>query len=252
LYKTVSFDVTYEFTKSQNGQRYQIRSKSFFAHNTGIPKPKTARGKPAGRLEWINTFTGPVGSTGNNADGESDDEDNGNTGDAHLAAGPQVTVHRDTTSLPSSGQEVDHAPAGSTMIDFKPAMSVPSDLHVHGAALAQSFFQLSDSRYKFDIQDLVDSLEVIQSLKGKKFRWKPNALSPESETTKSPDSLVNGKRVLGFIAQEVQKVLPGAVTASKSEGYLAIDCSQLVPILIEGFKHQVKVHKLSYLPAWLL
>ena len=52
---------------------------------------------------------------------------------------------------------------------------------------------------KTNVQDLVDALEIVSRLQGKSYEWKAGA---------SQESSSGGNRVIGLIAQEVQKVLP--------------------------------------------
>lgn len=71
-------------------------------------------------------------------------------------------------------------------------------LHVKGEIVAKAFMQFSDERLKTNIVDLVDALQIVTSLQGKSYQWKADTGQPNE----------GGKRVIGLIAQEVQKVLP--------------------------------------------
>ncbi len=79
---------------------------------------------------------------------------------------------------------------------------VKGGLDVKGIVRAQGFLQYSDARLKTDIQDLADALSIVLSLEGKVYRWKENALNSEASDT------IGSKKVIGLIAQEVQKILP--------------------------------------------
>lgn len=77
-------------------------------------------------------------------------------------------------------------------------------LDVQGIVRAQGFLQYSDARLKTDIKDLADALSIVSSMEGKSYRWKQdNAVLPHDKPA---------KRVIGLIAQEVQKILPEAST----------------------------------------
>lgn len=72
-------------------------------------------------------------------------------------------------------------------------------MEVHGVVRAKAFMQFSDLRLKTNIAELVDALDIISKLQGKSYEWKNGTLIEEES---------GGKRVIGLIAQEVQKVLP--------------------------------------------
>jgi hypothetical protein len=70
---------------------------------------------------------------------------------------------------------------------------------VQGVVRAQGFIQYSDARLKTDITELTDALTLLTSLEGKTYRWKQ-----DQDVCQGKGS----KRVIGLIAQEVQKILP--------------------------------------------
>jgi len=94
----------------------------------------------------------------------------------------------------------------------------------------------SDERLKNNIQIIPNAIEKISQLKGVTFEWNKEIY----ETSRTTD--------IGVIAQDVQKVLPDAVTlapfdtniennTSKSgENYLTVYYEKLIPLLIEGIK----------------
>ena len=79
---------------------------------------------------------------------------------------------------------------------------------------------VSDRRLKENLIPILDPLAKISQLNGFTYN-----LIGEVE------------RSAGVIAQDVQKVLPEAVSAV-DDGYLGVDYTQLVPLLIEGMKQQ--------------
>lgn len=74
----------------------------------------------------------------------------------------------------------------------------------------------SDERFKENIQTLTNALEMVQSLRGASF-------------------LKNGVPDIGFIAQEVQKVVPCLVKENE-DGYLAVVYGNITAILVEAVK----------------
>lgn len=79
----------------------------------------------------------------------------------------------------------------------------------------------SDRRLKKSLVPISSSLEKVCRLEGYEFNW-----SKEAER-KGHD--------VGLVAQEVQRVLPEAVTEG-SDGYLRVDYDRVVPLLVSAIK----------------
>jgi hypothetical protein len=121
---------------------------------------------------------------------------------------------------------------------------------VTGTARANSWLTYSDKRLKTDIQPLENSLEKVLKLSGVNYRYKyefdknPNGIkdtdevkiktAANEEKIKSEDDLR-----MGLIAQDVKEVLPEVVREDE-KGYLSINYSDIVPLLIESIKQQQK------------
>ncbi len=82
---------------------------------------------------------------------------------------------------------------------------------------------VSDQRLKKDIQPLSDGLATILALKPVTFNWKDLT----NHNTSDP------REQYGFIAQDVQKVLPSAVGESP-DGYLTLDKTAIIPYLVSA------------------
>jgi len=101
----------------------------------------------------------------------------------------------------------------------------------------------SDERLKSNITLISDPIEKIKSIRGVEFDWKET--TPDSVGIAVPHA---GKHEVGVIAQEVQKILPDAVSHAPfdndkgesvtGENYLTVKYTKLIPILIEGMKEQ--------------
>lgn len=101
-------------------------------------------------------------------------------------------------------------------------------LHVNGTAYATTFLHTSDRRLKTDISPIATAAQLTTKLRGVHFKWKKD-----------------GVPAYGVIAQEVEAVMPDAVTTN-SDGTKAVDYDQLIPVLIEAVKAlQVKVDALK-------
>ena len=90
-------------------------------------------------------------------------------------------------------------------------------LDVDGAMRAATYLYTSDRRLKSDIET-VSGLEVVSKLHGVSFRWRST-----------------GKPATGVIAQEVESVLPAAVSTD-AEGMKSVDYLQLIGPMIEAIK----------------
>ena len=94
-------------------------------------------------------------------------------------------------------------------------------------------FSTSDRRLKENIQPISDALCKVIGVSGNTFDWKP--LSKEEAQT------IHGNtgRDVGVIAQEIENILPEAVT-TRDSGYKAVNYEKIVPLLIEAIKEQQK------------
>ena len=82
----------------------------------------------------------------------------------------------------------------------------------------------SDARLKQNINELTNSLDIINNLRGVSFEY-----TPESK-------MGDGIRY-GFIAQEVQQHVPDIVRSrAKGDGMLSLNYNEIVPILVESVK----------------
>ncbi|EMD42465.1 Hypothetical protein EHI5A_068330 [Entamoeba histolytica KU27] len=93
-------------------------------------------------------------------------------------------------------------------------------LHVFGEILAENGYLVrSDARSKTDIQTIENALNSVTSLVGKKYAYKnePNKIK------------------YGFIAQEVQEIIPDLVQKDETNN-LSVDYLGLIPYIIEALK----------------
>lgn len=119
----------------------------------------------------------------------------------------------------------------SHMDDDTPSSVVPGSLKVNGVVRAKAFLQYSDLRLKANVADLADAINIVSQLKGRTYTWKSDTLEP-----------TGGRRVIGLIAQEVKRVLPEVVHENEN-GLLSVSYAELVPVLIEAFKEQLKQYE---------
>ena len=102
------------------------------------------------------------------------------------------------------------------------------DGHFDGDVYAFSTTTSSDRKLKKNIQSLEGSLEKVLGLRGVSFEWKKN-----------------NKKSIGFIAQEVQEVVPDLVKNNRkehdgvvTEEHLGVDYGNITALLVEAVKEQ--------------
>ena len=101
-------------------------------------------------------------------------------------------------------------------------LGVEGNIHCGGDIIA---FSSSDIELKEDISPISNALDMINSLTGNTFAWKPEA-----------NIFGNQGMDTGIIAQEVEALgLPG-VAKRRGDGTLGVRYDRLVPVLIEAVK----------------
>jgi hypothetical protein len=126
-------------------------------------------------------------------------------------------------------------------------MTNPSyTLDVNGYVRATNVSVSSDLRLKTNVKDLdLNVLSKLNSLKAKTYKpmlREPANFYTPSDTSKN-DTLPKSSRVddprnktmIGFLAQDVQKLFPELVSTDE-DGYLSLDYMGLIPVLVEAFK----------------
>ncbi len=91
-------------------------------------------------------------------------------------------------------------------------------------AVANAWNTFSDRRFKKNINPIppTTALQDVLSLQGVTFNW-----------------IKDNQPSIGFIAQDVQKIVPQIVSADQ-QGYLSVDYSKITPILVQAIKEQEK------------
>ncbi len=101
-------------------------------------------------------------------------------------------------------------------------------LNVAGTLSCTTLTQTSDARFKTNVADIDDALDTIHELRGVTFDWNCDAAEMRGFT--------DGRQI-GFVAQEVEKVLPQLVTTD-TNGYKSVAYANVVPVLVEAVKSQ--------------
>jgi len=89
-------------------------------------------------------------------------------------------------------------------------------------ALGKSLPPSSDEQLKENISTIQNPIDKVNALRGVDFNWKEN-----------------GKKQIGVIAQEVEKILPELVEM-RPDGYKGVHYDNIIGLLIESIKEQQK------------
>ncbi|OFX58243.1 MAG: hypothetical protein A2W97_12820 [Bacteroidetes bacterium GWE2_40_63] len=109
--------------------------------------------------------------------------------------------------------------------------STTYSLRVYKSAYASgSFVSGSDNRWKKDVVTIDNALNKIIQLRGVYFNWK---------TDEFPKEGFSKEKQIGFIAQEVESVIPELVSTN-DEGFKGMDYAKLTSVLVEAIKEQQK------------
>ena len=126
--------------------------------------------------------------------------------------------------------------SGATALSIQPSNNVgigtdtpAHKLHVNGqVAGVGAFLNLSDARYKKNVQPLQNALNKTLKLRGVSYEWR------QSE---NPGLQFGLGTQIGFIAQELETVLPEAVVKDAT-GVRSVAYSTVIPLLTEAIKEQ--------------
>ncbi|MBI4931937.1 MAG: tail fiber domain-containing protein [Bacteroidetes bacterium] len=89
---------------------------------------------------------------------------------------------------------------------------------------AVSFNSSSDIRFKTNVAPVTSALDKVSALNAVYYNWIP-----------TPGYEFDSARQIGFIAQDVQQVVP-QVVHTDANGFLTLDYGRVVPVLVEAIK----------------
>ena len=110
---------------------------------------------------------------------------------------------------------------GTAYMELEASSTGGGDLTVKGDVIA--YGSPSDKKYKENIKPIESALDKAMKLQGVTFDWKDS------------ESILEIKKDIGFIAQDVQEVLPELVRENK-KGNLSLRYQGITPILLEAIK----------------
>ncbi|MCX6328291.1 MAG: tail fiber domain-containing protein, partial [Bacteroidia bacterium] len=103
-------------------------------------------------------------------------------------------------------------------------------LYVAGSAYTTGTWNVSDIRWKKNIDNLDNVMGKVLKLNGVSYDWRQDEF---------PDMHFDSGRQIGLIAQDVEKIYPELVKTD-DKGYKAVNYEKLTVILLEGIKEQQK------------
>jgi len=103
-------------------------------------------------------------------------------------------------------------------------------LAIQGNLWANGTVYSSDERFKKNIIPITDALTKLQQINGVEYEMNIEAFKEKN--------FAKGRQ-MGFLAQNVEKVVPEAVSENE-DGYKGVDYARLVPLLLESIKEQQK------------
>lgn len=98
--------------------------------------------------------------------------------------------------------------------------NITGNLTVSGTVSAADLNSTSDRNLKDNIESIENGMDILKSIRGVSFNWKGN-----------------GNRAYGVIAQEIEEVIPEAVTTTEA-GDKYMNYLQLIPFLINAIQSQ--------------
>jgi len=106
--------------------------------------------------------------------------------------------------------------------DNEKHFSVQKEVFVQGNITAFDLSIPSDIRLKKDVEDITNGLEIINKLRPVSFNWKKN-----------------NNESIGFIAQEIEEVLPEFVRDTRLNGEIikTIKQDKLIPYIVDSIKN---------------
>lgn len=114
--------------------------------------------------------------------------------------------------------------------------------YFHGAYIHHIYSAIydtwpSDKRAKENIRGIESALETIKLLNPVKYDLKESFFENLSSEAKI-EFMKTSKNKLGFIAQEVQEILPEIIHEEPTTGMLGISTMDIIPVLVQAIKEQ--------------
>lgn len=123
------------------------------------------------------------------------------------------------------------AGTGNQVVFYNSATSTFNSIQV------ANVYNYSDARAKDNIKPLTTGLDAVLQLRPVSYTWKPETVvtlaSTESGSSVANGPVEEGQTQYGFLAQEVESVLPDAVKTDE-EGHKMINYTAIIPMLVQA------------------
>jgi hypothetical protein len=103
-------------------------------------------------------------------------------------------------------------------------------VRVNGVVAATGFIATSDETLKSEIKSIENPNKLIEALEGKSYLWSNEFIK---------ESGADNGRHYGFLAQEVEKVIPEAIVKDENGRY-GVEYNAIIPVLVESQKEIIK------------
>ena len=132
----------------------------------------------------------------------------------HVASSNNVSIFEDTSGS-----------SGATFCLFNaPSVFAMGSITRNGSATSVLFNTSSDYRLKEDLQDF-NALDLVDNITAYDYKWKDTE-----------------QRDYGFVAHELQEVMPNVVTGEKDgEMMQGVDYAKLTPVLLKAIQEQQEI-----------
>jgi len=149
------------------------------------------------------------------------DDNNANNDNFRLYAGANNEFYLQNYSSGSWDTNFKVIGEGAVMMHFNGSKKFQTT--TSGITVTGSVSETSDIAYKTDVKDIEYGLDLVKKLKPRKFKFQYDL-----------DTKVNS---IGFIAQEIETLVPEIVTGEK--GFKSLSYSHLTPILTKALQEAI-------------
>ena len=165
-----------------------------------------------------------IGTSGNCSTILGGNDHHINNSYSSILAGTNITTTANSTAYATNMTVTQHLQVGgtTTMNTTTGRIDATNDVVAYAT---------SDRRLKENIKPIEHAIDKVERINGVNFDWK----ELDEESIKNIHG--NKGHDIGVIAQEIEKVLPDAVTTRES-GYKAVNYEKIIPLLIEAIKEQ--------------
>jgi hypothetical protein len=152
--------------------------------------------------------------------------DNHYSGDRNTAIGNYTQISNNVENSIAIGNNASVVSSNTIQL----GNGLISDVYTSGIIYANGFQSTSDKRLKTNIEPIQNSIETIMKLNPVHYDKKNSLESKDFD-----------KKENGFIAQEIQKVLPFIVKeGTNQDKLLSVDYISIIPVLTKGIQEQQK------------